>query len=60
MSPAMEVRISGPDGEALPPGEVGEIWLRGPTVLRGYYEDPDATAAAITVAIGPAKSFARA
>ncbi|MET1001680.1 MAG: AMP-binding protein [Acidimicrobiia bacterium] len=48
ISPVMEVRIAAPDGEAVPTGEVGEIWLRGPTVIRGYFENPDATAAAIT------------
>jgi long-chain acyl-CoA synthetase len=34
------------DGNLLPPGEIGELVHRGPNVTRGYYKDPDATAAA--------------
>ena len=42
--PAVEVRITGPDGAALPPGEDGEICVRGPVVMTGYWNAPDATA----------------
>lgn len=45
-TPATEVRIAGPDGHELPEGQVGELWLRGQALARGYWNDPDATAAA--------------
>lgn len=31
-----QLRVAGVDGEALPPGEVGELWFRGPGVIPGY------------------------
>lgn len=43
-----EVRIVGPDGRVLPPGEVGELRLHGPTVVRGYLGDPKITASNFT------------
>jgi acyl-CoA synthetase (AMP-forming)/AMP-acid ligase II len=46
--PGVELRIAGPDGRALPPGETGEVWVRGRCVMRGYYRAPELTAAAIT------------
>jgi len=45
ISPVMEVRIVDADGNDAPTGDVGEIWLRGPTVVRGYFNNPEATAA---------------
>jgi acyl-CoA synthetase (AMP-forming)/AMP-acid ligase II len=47
ISPVMEVRITDPDGTPAPPGETGEIWLRGPTVFKGYHGLAEATAAAL-------------
>lgn len=32
------------DGEPVPAGETGELWLLGPNVGRGYYNDPERTA----------------
>ena len=43
-----EIRISGSDGQPLPAEAVGEIWLHGPTVVRGYLGDPAITAANFT------------
>ena len=39
-----EVRIAGPDGQPVPTGERGEVWVRGPQVMAGYHNRPDATA----------------
>ncbi|MCC9173693.1 acyl-CoA synthetase [Arthrobacter sp. zg-Y179] len=41
-----DVRITGPDGGVLPAGEVGEIQISGPNVIRSYWNRPDATAEA--------------
>jgi len=43
-----EIRIAAPDGQSLPVGAVGEVWLRGNTVVRGYLGDPKITAANFT------------
>jgi HIP---CoA ligase len=42
-----EVIIGAPDGSPLPPGASGEVLVRGYHVMRGYFEDPGATEAAI-------------
>jgi acyl-CoA synthetase (AMP-forming)/AMP-acid ligase II len=42
------IRIVGPDGKALPAETVGEVWLHGPTVVRGYLGDPSITDANFT------------
>jgi long-chain acyl-CoA synthetase len=41
--PVCDVRIAAEDGTALPVGSVGELWLRGPNVARGYWNQPQAT-----------------
>lgn len=45
--PGTELRIAGPDGRTLAPGEAGEVLLRGYHVMQGYFEDPAATREAI-------------
>ena len=44
----VETRIADAQGEALPAGEPGEVWVRGFNVMQGYLDDPEATAEAIT------------
>jgi long-chain acyl-CoA synthetase len=44
---AVEVKIASEDGTHLPAGEVGEIIVRGDTIMNGYWQDPAATAQAI-------------
>jgi fatty-acyl-CoA synthase len=44
----VDVRIGDADGRELPRGEVGEVQVRGPGVTPGYWNDPEATAAAFT------------
>lgn len=46
--PVCDVRVMGPNGEDVATGEVGELWIRGPNVVKGYWNRPEATAAAIT------------
>jgi acyl-CoA synthetase (AMP-forming)/AMP-acid ligase II len=45
--PCMEVGLYSEDGARLPPGEPGEVRLRGSLVTTGYLDDPEATARAV-------------
>ena len=44
--PMTAVRILDDGGDPVPDGTVGELWVRGPNVCAGYWQRPDATAAA--------------
>ena len=39
-----ELKIVGDNGQTLAPGEIGEVWYRGPIVVRGYWNNEKATA----------------
>lgn len=42
--PVVEIKIVGENGDSLPPSRVGEIYIRGPIIMPGYWNKPDETA----------------
>ena len=51
-APGVEVRLVDDGGGDVEPGDPGEIWVRGPNVFLGYWNDDAATAAALTPTAG--------
>nr|WCF44271.1 4-coumarate--CoA ligase 5-like protein [Vaccinium corymbosum] len=48
LSPNFEAKIVDPEsGEALPVNRTGELWLRGPTIMKGYFSNAEATASTL-------------
>ena len=45
--PGVELKIIDADGNSLPQGDSGELLVRGPNVMQGYFEEPEQTAATI-------------
>ncbi len=43
-----DVKVVDPAGNELPPGEVGELLIKGPNVIKGYWNKPEATAQAFS------------
>jgi long-chain acyl-CoA synthetase len=46
--PGVELKLVDGEGYEVELGDPGEVWVRGPNVFQGYWNDPDATAAALT------------
>jgi long-chain acyl-CoA synthetase len=46
--PGVHFRITAEDGTALPTNQVGEVWIKGPMVMKGYHNLPDETSAVLT------------
>jgi long-chain acyl-CoA synthetase len=46
--PGVTVKIADDDGQAMATGASGEVWLKGPMIMKGYYKLPQETAAALT------------
>ena len=46
--PVVDLRVVGGHGADVAPGETGEIWIRGPIIMPGYWGKPEATAETIT------------
>lgn len=42
--PAVEIKVVGPNGDVLSAGEVGELWCKGPSNAKLYWNRPEATA----------------
>jgi len=45
--PILQIAVRDPDGVTLEAGKPGEIWFKGPNLIRGYWEKPEATADSI-------------
>ncbi len=45
--PMLELEVRDPEAIAVPTGVLGEIWFKGPHLIRGYWNNPEATAATI-------------
>ncbi|MGI8792916.1 MAG: class I adenylate-forming enzyme family protein [Acidimicrobiales bacterium] len=46
--PVIDLRIVGPDGTDVPTGDTGEVWIKGPLIMPGYWNKPEATADSIS------------
>jgi fatty-acyl-CoA synthase len=44
----METRVVADDGTDAPSGTIGELWVKGPNITKGYWQQPEVTAASFT------------
>jgi len=47
-APVTQIKIMGGNGQEMPCGEVGELWVKGPNVIKGYWNRPEANAETFT------------
>ncbi len=46
--PVVDLRVVDADGNDVPAGEIGELWIKGPNVVKGYWNKPEATEKSFT------------
>jgi long-chain acyl-CoA synthetase len=46
--PVVDIRVVDEDGTEVPAGEIGELWIKGPNVVKGYWNKPEETALTFT------------
>ncbi len=46
--PVCDIRVVDEQNQDVPLGEIGELWVSGPNIIKGYWQRPDATAEALT------------
>lgn len=46
--PNMTAKYMSPEEKEVPAGEVGELWIKGPNIFKGYHNNPEATKNALT------------
>jgi steroid-24-oyl-CoA synthetase len=46
--PVVDIRVVRDDGSDAPTGQLGEVWIRGPIIMPGYWNKPEATAESVT------------